>query len=288
MRVLSLYERIVPAEARLLHEGVFDPHILKAVFLGGGMGSGKSFTAELLFGKHLRQLGAAFGLKSLSVDEIFELRAKQMGLEPKTAFTTPTENPAFQSKGHEVHDAAWHPLMTQRAAFGGGRLGLLIDGTAKDPAYILRGKKALDDLGYDCSLVMITTPLAVARRRNQERGRTVTDDDLKASHAAVSRAAKVYRSKFGKRFYEIENKDAYDVASPEFRTKVEPQFHRLAMKILNKPIQNPKGKAWVTQQLDGAPAHLKKKVWQGLGIRWRPSAVDKLGALGRRALKTKR
>jgi hypothetical protein len=280
----SLYERTVPVEARLLHEGVFDPHILKAIFTGGGMGAGKSAVAGWMFGKS----GSSFGLKSLSVDEIFEMRAAKMGLSTKSAFHEPTEDPKFASKGHEVHYAAWYTMMKRRAAFGGGRLGVLIDGTAKDPAYILRGKKSLEALGYDCSMVMVTTPLAIAQERNRARGRVVTDADLRTSHDATRKAASTYKRRFGARYYEIENAGAYDVGSREFRAEIEPQFHRLAMKILGKPITNPKGKAWVTQQLEGAPAHLKKKVWQGLGIRWKPSAVDKLGELGRRALKTTR
>jgi hypothetical protein len=248
--------------------------------------SGKSWTAEMLFGKMAGNLGSSFGLKTLSVDEIFELRAKQMGMSLKTAFLVPTETPAFASKGHEVHNAAWYTMMNQRSHLGRGRLGLLIDGTAKDPAYILRGKKALEDLGYDCSLVMVTTPLEVARQRNQSRGRMVPDSELVASHEAVARSAKALKSKFGERYYEVENREPYDTQSREFRTEIEPAFHRFAMKILAKPLTNPKGKAWVAQQLEGAPDHLKKKVWQGLGVRWHPSAVDKLGKLGRRALKT--
>jgi len=299
----SLYERIVPPAAQLLHEGVFDPHILKAIFLGGGMGSGKSAVAGWVFGKSggktvpgglkppkaiVGRLGSSFGLKSLSVDEVFELRAAQMGLDTKTAFHEPTEHPDYASRGHEVHDAAWYTMMKQRDHFSRGRLGLLIDGTAKDPAYILRSKKALEELGYDCSMVMVTTPLGVARARNQERGRTVTDADLKASHDAVRRAANTYKKTFGNRYYEIENASSYDTGGRAFRAEVESSFHRYAMKILAKPLANPKGRAWVTRQLEGAPAHLKKKVWQGLGVRWRPSAVDKLGALGRRTLKTPR
>ena len=34
----------------LLNEGVYDPGIFKAVFTGGGPGSGKSFAASELFG----------------------------------------------------------------------------------------------------------------------------------------------------------------------------------------------------------------------------------------------
>jgi len=264
---VSLFERVVPSDARLLHEGIFDPHILKAIFLGGGMGSGKSWTAGTMFGKLGSQLGGAFGLKTLSVDEIYAWRVKQKGLDLKTAFEVPTDNPKFPSIGKELHDRSWYTMMNQRAHFARGRLGVIVDGTAKNPTYILKGKKALEDLGYDCSMVMVVTPIEVARERNQARGRTVPDADVVASHQAVAKAGQTYKKKFGHRYYEIENKGTYDTGSAEFRTEIEPKMHRMASKILAKPLENPKGKAWVEGQLAGAPEHLKRKVYSGLGIR---------------------
>lgn len=247
------------AAFRSLEEGVFDPYILKAIFMGGGMGSGKSWVSKQLFGE-----GKGFGLKLLSVDDIFERSAKKVGLNPKTAFTVPTQTAGFDSKGHEVHDAAWYTMMNQRGHATRGRLGLLIDGTAKDPSYILRGKKFLEDLGYDCSLVMVTAPLDQARARNQRRGRTVTDRDLVASHEAVRKAGQVYKKAFGSNYYEIANTDRFDPRSTKFRSKIQPQFHRLAQKILNKPLKNPKGWTWLRAQTEGMPKHLVKKVaWIG-------------------------
>jgi predicted kinase len=247
------------ARFRRLEAGVFDPYILKAIFMGGGMGSGKSWVAKQLFGE-----GKSFGLKLLSVDEIFERNIKKMGMSPKTAFTVPTQTAGFASKGHEVHDKAWYTMMNQRGHVVRGRLGLLIDGTAKDPAYILRGKKFLEDLGYDCSLVMVTTPLEMARKRNQSRGRTVPDHDLIASHEAVRRASQIYKQQFGKNYHEVKNASAFDLQSTKFKTEIQPQFHRTAMKILNKPLKNPKGWAWLRAETEGMPKHLVKKVaWIG-------------------------
>jgi len=229
--------------------------------------SGKSFTAGTMFGKLGSQLGAAFGLKALSMDEIFAWRVRQKGIDLKTAFQLPTDNPKFPSIGKELHDRSWYTMMNQREQFARGRLGMVVDGTAKNPTYILKGKRALEDLGYDCSMVMVVTPLDVARARNQARGRTVPDADVVASHKAVAKAAQVYKQKFGHRYYEIENKGTYDTSSVEFRTEIEPRMHRFATRILAKPLENPKGKAWLEAQLAGAPEHLKKKVLGGLGIR---------------------
>jgi len=48
----------------LLNEGVDDPGILKCVFMAGGPGSGKSFTAMEIFGidKKLKSSFSSFGL----------------------------------------------------------------------------------------------------------------------------------------------------------------------------------------------------------------------------------
>ena len=53
----------------LLTEGVLDPGILKAVFLAGGPGSGKSFVAGEIFGIPKKVNVSAFGLKLVNQDK---------------------------------------------------------------------------------------------------------------------------------------------------------------------------------------------------------------------------
>ena len=57
----------------LMTEGVDDPGILKCVFMAGGPGSGKSYTAMEIFGigKGLSSVSAT-GLKSVNSDSAFE------------------------------------------------------------------------------------------------------------------------------------------------------------------------------------------------------------------------
>ena len=54
----------------LLNEGVYDPGILKCIFLAGGPGSGKSFTANEIFGvgKGVFNSVSAGGLKIVNSD----------------------------------------------------------------------------------------------------------------------------------------------------------------------------------------------------------------------------
>lgn len=260
----SLYERIVPVAARLLTEGVFDPYILRAVFMGGGMGSGKSKVNTALFGTTAESSVSGFGLKSLSVDDIFMFAAKQHGWDPKTVLHEP--------KGKKLHDQSWYKMMARRGVFARARLGLVIDGTSKDPDYIHKGKAELEALGYDCSMVMVVTGMDEALRRNQARERTVPEADVRASHEMVSRAAKIYKRTFGQRYYEIENTRGF--TPEEFKRHVAPKFHKMALKILNKPLANPKGKEWVAKQLEGASDHIANKVWKNLGVSSPPKAAS--------------
>ena len=58
-----------------LQEGVYDPNILKAFFMAGGPGSGKSYVVQRTTG--------GLGLKVVNSDEIFEKKLKAAGLSLK-------------------------------------------------------------------------------------------------------------------------------------------------------------------------------------------------------------
>ena len=69
--MMSIKESIL---AQMIIEGVDDPGILKCVFMAGGPGSGKSFTAMEIFGidKKLKSSFSASGLKNVNSDSAFE------------------------------------------------------------------------------------------------------------------------------------------------------------------------------------------------------------------------
>ena len=80
--MMSIKESIL---AQMIIEGVDDPGILKCVFMAGGPGSGKSFTAMEIFGidKKLKSSFSATGLKSVNSDSAFEAGLKKNGIDPK-------------------------------------------------------------------------------------------------------------------------------------------------------------------------------------------------------------
>ena len=95
--LLSIKESLLE---QVIMEGVDDPGILKCVFMAGGPGSGKSFTAMEIFGidKRLKQSFAATGLKSVNSDAAFEAGLKKNGINPKDLARIEREEPELWDK----------------------------------------------------------------------------------------------------------------------------------------------------------------------------------------------
>ena len=66
---------------QLLIEGVYDKGILKAVFMAGGPGSGKSYVASQLFGIPKKINVSVSGLKTVNSDTEFEALLRKYGFE---------------------------------------------------------------------------------------------------------------------------------------------------------------------------------------------------------------
>jgi hypothetical protein len=95
--LLSIKESILE---QMMTEGVDDPGILKCVFMAGGPGSGKSFTAMEIFGidKRLKQSFSSTGLKSVNSDSAFESLLKKNGIDPKDLARIEKEEPELWDK----------------------------------------------------------------------------------------------------------------------------------------------------------------------------------------------
>ena len=137
---------------QLLTEGVFDKGILKAVFMAGGPGSGKSYIARQLFGIPKKINVSMSGLKSVNSDTEFEFLLKKYGFEtfgtgkldidkwPNEVFDMiaggdeDSENMTLRKKAK---------LMTRdrKEKYMEGRLGMIIDGTGHDYAKLSKEKK---------------------------------------------------------------------------------------------------------------------------------------------------
>lgn len=209
----------------LLDEGVYDPAKLKAIFLAGGPGSGKSFVQNKIKGD--------LGFKVVNSDPLFEKGMKKAGLNPKM----PDEEKERRDK---VRDAAKHSTARQMAHYTDGRLGMIIDGTGQDHEKVRAHAEHLRSLGYDTHMVHVRTSLPVAQERNRRRPRSLPDDTVKELWNNVQRNRDKFKETFGDNYHEIEN----DNADEDLLHKL----HKKVRKIAQGPVQNPEGQKWIEDE----------------------------------------
>lgn len=177
-------------EFNQLEEGVNDPNIFKAVFMAGAPGSGKTTIATKLF--------AGTGLKSLNVDDFYNLLR-----------TTD------RTSGDVITDylTAWDKYRVREQHFIDGRLGLIIDGTGKNPTVMNEVKAKLESMGYETAMVFVNTTLETSLRRTSVRanapgrdyGRRVKPEFVTDTWNKVQAGLGKLQNIFGNKFFIIDN-----------------------------------------------------------------------------------
>ena len=243
---------------QLLTEGVFDKGILKAVFMAGGPGSGKSYVAGQIFGIPKKINISVSGLKTVNSDTEFEFLLKKYGFEtfgtgkldidkwPDEVFDMIAGGDE-DSKDMTLRKKAKLMTRDRKNKYMEGRLGMVIDGTGHDLSKIKKEKKDLEAMGYDCYMVFVNTSLNVAKQRNKERARRLPEDILVKSWKDVQKNLGAFQSLFGSNFVIVDNSK---FLKPK---EAQSKFGRLAKKYIDKfikkPIKNKRGKSWVKNNL---------------------------------------
>ena len=242
----------------LLKEGVFDKGILKAVFMAGGPGSGKSYVAGEIFGIPKKINISVSGLKSVNSDTEFEFLLKKYGFDtfgtgrldidqwPDEVFDVIAGGDE-DSEAMTVRKKAKLLTKARRDTYTEGRLGMIIDGTGHDYAKLAKEKKQLEAMGYDCYMVFVNTSLKVALQRNSERARRLPEDILTKSWKDVQHNLGKFQGLFGSKFAIVDNSK---FLKPEEAQK---KFGMITKKYINKfvksPVKNHIGKMWVKHNL---------------------------------------
>ena len=229
--------------AELITEGVDDPGILKCIFLAGGPGSGKSYTAKEIFGVGKSDISSvsAGGLKVLSSDTAFEQALKKNGINPKDLADIEKNDPNFWAyiageTGDSIRNKAKEITQKQQAFYEAGRLGMIIDGTGDEVLKIRNKMKKAEELGYDCYMVFVNTSLEVAQKRNAERSRTLSPELVDTIWKKCQENMGHFQGMFGNNFIIVDNTE-YQPISKSVQKQVDT--------FLRKPIQNPIGKKWI-------------------------------------------
>ena len=224
-------------------EGVYDPGILKAFFMAGGPGSGKSYVAGEIFGfgNKMQSVSYSTGLKLVNNDNAFERELKKAGYDPGKL-------------GEYAGDQEiWADVMTLRNKaknitksiqnnYIAGRLGQVIDGTGKDFDKIKRYRQLYKDLGYDTYMVFVNTSLEIAQERNQKRERKLDNKMVEQMWKEVQTNLGAFQKLFGTESMII-------VDNSETGGDVLDQIETMILKRMRDSIKNPLGKIWIKEAL---------------------------------------
>ena len=208
-----------------LDEGVNDPAIFKAIFLAGGPGSGKSF----IVGKTGL---TSMGYKTVNSDDAFETAMKRVGMEMSS-------DNIFSPKGQELRGKAKELTGKKEERYLKGRLGLVIDGTGKDPDKISQQAKKIQELGYDTAMIFVNTDLETAISRDARRARTIGEKGVTEYWKAVQRNIGKFQRMFGKtNFLVVDNSEGKNYEKETLTA------FRDAKKFTDKPVTK-KAQKWI-------------------------------------------
>ena len=210
-----------------LQEGVYDPNILKAFFLAGGPGSGKSYV--------VRRTTGGLGMKIVNSDDAFEKLLKDAGLSLK--MPPEEEAPRDIARGR-----AKKLTKARQKNYVEGRLGLIIDGTGKDYEKIAYQSRELQQLGYDTHMIFVNTSLDTALERNSKRARSVPESLVVKSWNDVQQNIGKFSQLFRRNFVVVDNNDADE--------EVFGKVYKQVMHLAKSKVQNTLGRQWIANELE--------------------------------------
>jgi len=213
-----------------LAEGVYDRNIFKAFFLAGGPGSGKSWVSS-------RTLSGA-GMKVINSDAAFEalLKKEKMSLN----FKDYTD--AELVRRDEIRAKAKRMTALSLGAAIEGRLGLILDSTARDVARIESERAHMEAIGYDTFMIFVNTSREVALVRNQERKRKLPDAIVIQNHKQVQANIGKLQNMFGSNNFAI-------IDNNKVKEDVNPKVYKAVRKLVNRDPTSKVAKDWVKREL---------------------------------------
>ena len=234
-----------------LVEGVYDPGILKAVFLAGGPGSGKSATVDTLFNfpPEAANLSPS-GLKIVNSDPAFEILLKKAGYDLNLAkMDDETFAKVTSDDPNSIRSRAKKIMLKQFELFKDGRLGVIVDGTGDNYSKISKQKQELEKLGYDCYMVFVNTTLDVAQQRNAMRKRKLPRKIVKDIWTDVQKNLGKFQGLFKANFVIVDNSEDTRSKTKPGRLDLVPRLMKEVAKFISKPIKNPIGKKWIKMMM---------------------------------------
>ena len=213
-----------------LAEGVYDKNIFKAFFLAGGPGSGKSWVSS-------KTLSGA-GMKVINSDSAFEalLKKEKMSLDFKGY------SDAELVRRDEIRAKAKRMTAASLGAAIEGRLGLIIDSTARNVPKIEAEQSHMRAIGYDTFMVFVNTTLEVAMARNNARKRRLPDAIVIQNHKEVQANIGRLQNIFGAGNFRI-------VDNNKNKEDVNPKVYKAVRSMVNREPTSKVAKDWIKREL---------------------------------------
>ena len=212
-------------------EGVYDPSIFKAFFLAGGPGSGKSWVSKKAL--------SGMGMKVINSDNAFVSKLKREKLTLDFATHNEKEIIArdkIRSKSKRIAGMQLNMALE-------GRLGLIIDSTARDVEKISIQAADLRKIGYDIHMVFVNTSLDVALERNRNRPRRLPDAIIINSHKQIQKNMGRLQRIFGARNFVV-------VDNNEPAEDVNPTVHKRIRGMIGRAPTSYQAVKWIHRQLE--------------------------------------
>ena len=123
-----------------------------------------------------------------------------------------------------------------------GRLGLILDSTARDVSRIETEANTMKHIGYDVHMIFVNTSLEVALKRNQMRARRIPDAIVINNHKQVQQNIGKLQRLFGSSNFIIvdNNKPAEDV---------NPSVYKAIRRMINRKPTSYQAISWIKREL---------------------------------------
>ena len=216
-----------------------------------------------------------YGLKTVNSDTEFEHYLRKFGFDTETGAgygkgtldldLWPPEvwdqiggdqSPADAKKNPNLRAMTKKYTLLRKSGYMNNRLGMIIDGTARDYKKISAEKKELEKMGYDTYMVFVNTSLKVAQERNMKRARRLPPKLLKKSWNQVQQNIGAFNGLFKSNFMVVDNSKFLN--EKEATKKFNMLVKKGVGKFISKPVKNKIGKQWIKNQLILKKQGLKK------------------------------
>jgi|WetSurMetagenome_2_1015567.scaffolds.fasta_scaffold32745_1 predicted kinase len=208
-----------------LEESINDAGILKAIFMIGSPGSGKSYTLSQISSGRLP-------IRIVNTDKFFEYFGN---------------DPLFKDKSKQL-------TTSQLANYLNSLLPLFVDNTPSNPNNLIRRKGLLESLGYDVGAVFVHTDLQLALERARKRERRVPEEFITKVYKQIEGMKDFYKSSFFT-YYEIDN------GQGELTSETILRAYRRVSAFFSAPVSNPLGKNLIERMRNTKEKYLSPNIY---------------------------